>query len=649
MSELHALLIGIDDYFPGRLPDGGRYPSLQGATRDIERMESLLRDRAGLQSERTWTLLSRAGEDGGPAEPPERRPTYENIVAALKRLAGEANPRDRVYIHYTGHGARLPTEFPGAKGLAAKDEALVPCDIGDPGSRYLKDVELSLLLRLLAERGLAVTAVLDCCHSGGVMRTGHAPPEGAVPRRVQWISRRSVPSAVVDPRTLFEARQKLRRDPRAFRGLALEGWLPAARYEVFAACRPDELAFEYPFENREPQGALTSWLLDILKRSGGELRCGEVHQELIARVHGFFAYQTPVFLGDPDRGFLAERSRRAPEVPFVESPMVLRIGEDGRVLINVGVAAGAQVGGRALWKGGRAQEPATELVIDQVGATESWAQPKGVMKGIEPGARIEVLGYRAGVRLVPPPPGDPAAQQAFDVLASALRAPRRGSIAEICEEDGAADLSVTVGESGTYEILDPEGAPFPNLEPLRIDAPGAARKALQRLDHLARFRRVLTAENLCPPDWLGIRLELDGGGPEAVPEPLPCRGLVLRCGEARKIRIVNRSKIRLDIAALDLAPDYSVTQILPQRRSVSLVPLDPEQEEVVSLRGWLPRGWNEGTDVLKIFATQGTASFRCLELPPIGCPPNPLRGGLTPSSYSHEEWITTQVEIQVRR
>jgi hypothetical protein len=658
VSTLHALLIGIDDYFPDRLPDGSRYPSLQGATRDVDRMEILLRDQEKLKPENTRKLLSRTGEDGGPAEPPDRRPTYTNIVAALKRLTVEAKPGDRVYIHYSGHGARMPTEYPGAKGLVRYDEALVPCDIGDPGSRYLRDVELFVLLRLLADRGLHLTVVLDCCHAGGVMRS--RPPVGAEPRRVRWVSQRSVPSAVLDPRTLVETWQKRPYDPRAPRGLRLQSLLPADRWVLFAACRPNEIAYEYPFENGEPQGALTYWLLDILKGPGRALPCGEIHRRLLAHIYGTFAYQTPMLHGDQNRGFLAGGTR-APQKAAApgEGPMVLRIGDDGRVLIDIGTVSGAQPGEKVLLPGGVGE-------IEQPGATASWVKPLGIVKGIlkgltkggttsvmkgrpEPGIRVEVLGHRASIRLVPPPSEDAAARRALDRLAAALWSRRGGSSLELCDENGAADLGVTVGASGIYEILDPEGVPFPNLGPLRIDIPGMEQRLIHRLGHLARFRKILTTDNLRPPEWLRIGLELCGDDPDSVPEPLPPRGVVLGCGEVRTIRIVNQSRIRLDVAALDLAPDYSVTQLLPRQRSRNLVPLDPGQGEEIRLEGWLPKGWQEGTDVLKVFATQGAASFRWLELPALGHAPSAYRTGLTPSAFPEEEWITTQVEIQVRR
>ena len=45
--NLYALLIGVDYYFPNRLPDGGTYPSLGGCVRDVRHVEAHLRDRLG--------------------------------------------------------------------------------------------------------------------------------------------------------------------------------------------------------------------------------------------------------------------------------------------------------------------------------------------------------------------------------------------------------------------------------------------------------------------------------------------------------------------------------------------------------------------------------------------------------------------------
>ncbi len=671
MSTLHALLIGIDDYFPDHLSDGRRYPSLDGATGDAARMALYLGEHAGLQPESTRMLLSR-GAGGRPEAPPERLPTYANIVAAFKQLAIEAMPGDRVYIHYSGHGSRMPTEYPGIKGPAGQDESLVPCDIFTRDSRYLRDLELAALVRLLVDRDLHVTLVLDCCHAGGAMRGGATASRGtgeAVPRRVPWVARELVPSAVADPETLTEVWKSQQKERRNYRGLKLQSWLPVARYSLFAACRPDELAFEYPFDNREPQGALTHWLLDTLQRSS-ELSCGEIHQRLVARIRGSFAGQTPMFLGDGEGGFLSVKRKRAPmrEVA-TESPRVLRVDEEtGRVLLDAGLAAGVKAGDRVHLNG------SAELAIRRVGATESWAEViRTVGPGpIEPGASVDFLRLQTSVRLVPSEEGGPDAERALTRLRDALRKSAAGFV-EVCENETAPDLCATVGTNGAYEVLDPGGTRFTNLTPLLVSAPGVVQKLIRRLDHLAKFRNILTVENPKAPSWLGIYLELREDSPGGASAPLSVGAVELQEGESLIVRIVNRSNVRLDFAVLDLAPDYSVSQILPKKGSLSLLPLDPGQGEVVRIKGWLPPGFDEGADVLKVFATQGAANFRWLELPVLdrpsmvsnyrGDPKNALerlfaqltvnrparRSGLNPSEFPEEEWITAQVEIRVRR
>src|SRR5829696_6450501 len=145
--NLYALLIGIDCYLTNRLPNGSSYPSLGGCVRDINHVEAFLKQKFQLPEER---ILKLTATDSGQLEPPEPRdhwPTYENMVAAFKRLTTLAQPGDQVYIHYSGHGGRTPTIVPEIKGLKAHDETLVPTDIGNSEARYLRDIELAKLLQ----------------------------------------------------------------------------------------------------------------------------------------------------------------------------------------------------------------------------------------------------------------------------------------------------------------------------------------------------------------------------------------------------------------------------------------------------------------------------------------------------------------------
>ncbi len=100
---LHALLIAADCYLPNRLPEGS-YHNLGGCVRDVQLVEDFLRERLHLNEDRLVKLTSTDVGDGTPPEPPERRPTYENIIAAFKHLTQKANPGDHVYVHYTKSG-----------------------------------------------------------------------------------------------------------------------------------------------------------------------------------------------------------------------------------------------------------------------------------------------------------------------------------------------------------------------------------------------------------------------------------------------------------------------------------------------------------------------------------------------------------------
>jgi hypothetical protein len=611
-------------------------------------METFLCERAGLSPEKTRKLLSRAGTDGRPTEPLERRPTYTNIVEAFKQLAVEAAPGDRVYVHYSGHGSRLKTEYDKIKGAYAKDEALVPCDIGEPGSRYLRDLELAVLVRLLVDRGLLVTLVLDCCHSGGAMRKGKS--DGAVPRQAPEVRLAPVPSAVAPHDLLMRAWRQLRREEVRNRNLKAQSWLPVARYVLFAACRPDELAYEVPFETGERQGALTYWLLDTLRQSGLEQSCDEIQRKLLAGIHGNEKKQTPMFIGDGERPFLgdAPAHRMKPSTPG--GPMVLRVDEKGRVLLGWGQAQGARERARLIMRTPSGPQR-TVLEVSQSDGAVSWAE---VVEGpgpstLLPGAQVDVLPLQAVVRLLPPDPAEPGAQKALDQVREALWSYRGGCV-EIDDEAGAPDLCVSYTR-GTFEIRNGDGSSFPNLPPLKPGRAPAAPEVVRRLDHLARFRSLQALDNPEHPDWLEIGLELCSDDPSVAPVPVPSKGLDLRCGESAILRIINRSDVRLDFAVLDLAPDYSVEQILPPRRSLSLLPLDQNEGQVLRIQGWLPDDFQEGTDVLKIFATRGSVSFRWMELPPLGrpAPDWTLRGELTPSKVPEQEWITKQVEIRVRR
>ncbi len=161
------MLIGVDCYMPNELPGGYYYKSLGGCVRDINHMEEFLLNKLGMTKESIFELSATNTGKDHPSEPRDQWPTYENMVSGFKKVTDMAQSGDMVYIHYSGHGGRATTVFPGLKGNEGLDEALVPTDIGNSEARYLRDIEIAHLLKTMVDKGLIVTIVLDSCHSGG--------------------------------------------------------------------------------------------------------------------------------------------------------------------------------------------------------------------------------------------------------------------------------------------------------------------------------------------------------------------------------------------------------------------------------------------------------------------------------------------------
>jgi hypothetical protein len=144
-SSLHAILIGIDYYFPNSLEGGAYYPSLGGCVRDIDHVKDFLLTTLKIQSENILKLTCSINnnDENKPLETQEKWPTYDNMIAAFNEITETSQPGDQLYIHYSGHGGRVKTLIPNKKGADGLDETLVPTDIGKPGTRYLRDTEMA--------------------------------------------------------------------------------------------------------------------------------------------------------------------------------------------------------------------------------------------------------------------------------------------------------------------------------------------------------------------------------------------------------------------------------------------------------------------------------------------------------------------------
>lgn len=161
-----ALLVGIKQYAHSGQGDG--VEALDGPENDVARARKLLVDRFGFDPNCIKTLI-------GPAA------THAAIVRTFhEHLIRRAGPDTRVVFWFSGHGSRIPdaTQSDGSPRDISDpvfDETLVAYDsraVDPAGSYDLIDDELYSLL--LALRARDVVVVTDCCHSGGVLRSGRS-------------------------------------------------------------------------------------------------------------------------------------------------------------------------------------------------------------------------------------------------------------------------------------------------------------------------------------------------------------------------------------------------------------------------------------------------------------------------------------------
>ncbi|HWP53739.1 MAG TPA: hypothetical protein VN476_06355, partial [Pyrinomonadaceae bacterium] len=251
--------------------------------------------------------------------------------------------------------------------------------------------------------------------------------------------------------------------------------------------------------------------------------------------------------------------------------------------------------------------------------------------------------------------------------------------AVVARADEPADYLVTITPENEYRINDPGGNPIPNLAPaLSVNDPEAPGRLVKRLGHLAKYANVRELENDFQSELSrNLLVELFGvqkifvPGDKPDPQPFDSDGNAhaVNDGEWTFLRIKNKYSEVLNITVLDLQPDWGISQIYPARAG-AFEPLDPGRELVLPLRVSLPRGYESGTDIIKVFGTIAATSFRWLELPELDQPEtgNGLRGlsanpleeflsmftSVDPLTRKVEvpttteaDWVTHQVEIEI--
>mmetsp|Transcript_2146 Transcript_2146/g.3883 ORF Transcript_2146/g.3883 Transcript_2146/m.3883 type:complete len:318 (-) Transcript_2146:223-1176(-) len=143
-----AVLIGINYT--------GQQGELSGCQNDVLNIKEYIMDVHGFAEENIHVLM-----DDGKHE----SPTHANILNAYRKLVAESVAGDAAFCHYSGHGGKVRDTSGDEKD--GYDETLIPLDYQSSGQ--ITDDELFKTLVGAMRKGVVLTSIMDCCHSGSVL------------------------------------------------------------------------------------------------------------------------------------------------------------------------------------------------------------------------------------------------------------------------------------------------------------------------------------------------------------------------------------------------------------------------------------------------------------------------------------------------
>ncbi len=160
----HALLIAINQYEPpGGIPKGSEaglrsgFSNLDGCINDAQAMKTLLLSRFGFSA-------------GNITEVYNQDATRKRMMDEVAILTEKAQSGDIVFIFYAGHGSQQPNSL--SPEYDKLDETLVPADAWKNPLSDIRDKEQRLWYNGLLAKGVNLTVIFDCCHSGSMSRGG---------------------------------------------------------------------------------------------------------------------------------------------------------------------------------------------------------------------------------------------------------------------------------------------------------------------------------------------------------------------------------------------------------------------------------------------------------------------------------------------
>ncbi|MBL8075439.1 MAG: caspase family protein [Nitrospira sp.] len=274
-----AVLIGINKYqVPGS--------DLNGCVNDVKNLSGVLKTYYGFQDKDITTLT-------------DLKATKKAMQAAIQKLIKSGKKGDTLLFHYSGHGSNVPDD--NGDEADRRDEILCPTDLDWKDA--LRDDWLRKTFNKL-RKGVNLTVIMDCCHSGTITRA-ILPPDA--PRRERFLP------CPLD----FMATES----GRKLRG-TVQGQLGKASRErkrkndvvhadiqemLITGCRATQTSADAHIGGTY-NGALTYYLIESIKEAEGKLTYRELHRRTLAKLKAEDFDQIPQLEGQRtsfDRQFLS--------------------------------------------------------------------------------------------------------------------------------------------------------------------------------------------------------------------------------------------------------------------------------------------------------------------------------------------------------
>jgi len=200
----------------------GQQCELEGCVNDIHNMRTFISQRFGFptDAEHMQTLT----DDGSGND----LPTKYNILRYISWLITGAQPGDSLFLHYSGHGSVAEDQL-GLGKSTGKEDTICPLDRDSAGD--ILDEELHNAVVKPLARGVKLTAIFDCCHSGSALNLPFSYHHNVQPKENKHLDQDRSPADVV----------------------------------LFAGCKDDQTSSDSTFAGYGHAGALTWGFISNLK------------------------------------------------------------------------------------------------------------------------------------------------------------------------------------------------------------------------------------------------------------------------------------------------------------------------------------------------------------------------------------------------